>query len=230
MFGSVLKSFRLYLSLSIPRALLAVRWMILGSVLGEIALRSLCLVMTSSHMGWWGGRSSLPHTPAYGSQPPTEGTGPTYKTLSGLVAVMVDGICPRKGSFPGHRYLIEGLSFLVPAYGILHIVNGFLRGDAYPLAALWFYLGMFPRHSNVGHRWDGVHTRVCSVRCTWVSTTTSHHGRCLRSTPPEAQNGRCLSITGSPRACGGLGPLPRSRGKADGWGKSQPLMLNRKVE
>jgi hypothetical protein len=54
---------------------------------------------------------------------------------SGLVAVMVSGIYWGKGSFLGRRYLMEGLSSLVPAYGILHIVSGFLPGSAYPLAA-----------------------------------------------------------------------------------------------
>jgi hypothetical protein len=37
--------------------------------------------------------------------------------------------------------LMEGLSSLIPVYGILHIVNGFLPGGA---------LGVFPRHSDVG--------------------------------------------------------------------------------
>jgi hypothetical protein len=32
--------------------------------------------------------------------------------------------------------MIEGLSSLIPVYGILHIVNGFLLGDAYLLVVL----------------------------------------------------------------------------------------------
>jgi hypothetical protein len=34
----------------------------------------------------------------------------------------------------GCRYLMEDLSSSVPAYGLLHIVNGFLPSGAYPLA------------------------------------------------------------------------------------------------
>jgi hypothetical protein len=103
--------------------------------------------------GWIGGRSSLPPTPAYGSQSPTEGIGPTYKTSFGLIVVMVNGIHRGKGCFPGSCYLTEGLSSWVPAYGIFGIINGFLPGVAYPLVASWCYLGVFPRHSNVGRRW-----------------------------------------------------------------------------
>jgi ABC-type thiamin/hydroxymethylpyrimidine transport system permease subunit len=54
---------------------------------------------------------------------------------SGLVALMIGGICRGKGSFLGCHYLMEGLISLVPAYEILHIVNGFLSGGAYLLAA-----------------------------------------------------------------------------------------------
>jgi hypothetical protein len=118
-------------------------------VLGEIALCCLCLVVTPSHAGSCGGWSTLPPALTYDSLPLTEGARPTYKTLSGLVMVMVDGVCHRKRSFLGHRYLLEDLSSSVPAYGILHIVNDFVPCCAYPLAAQLCYLGMFPRHSNV---------------------------------------------------------------------------------
>jgi hypothetical protein len=118
---------------------------------------------------------------------------------SGLVVVMVGSVRRVKGSFPGRCYLMEGLSSLVPSYEILHIINDFLPGGAYPLAVSWCYLGVFLRHNNVGWRWDGFHTRVCSARFMWVPTATSHRGRCFRLTSPEAQNGQFLSITGSPR-------------------------------
>jgi hypothetical protein len=80
---------------------------------------------------------SLPYPPAlaYGSQPPIEGTRPTYKVSSGPVVVMVGGVYRGKGSFPKCCYLMEDLSSLVPTYRMLHIVNGFLLGGAYPLAA-----------------------------------------------------------------------------------------------
>jgi hypothetical protein len=58
---------------------------------------------------------------------------PTCKAPPGLVMVVVGGACQGKGSFPGCRYLMEGLSSLIPIYGILHIVNGFLLGGAYLL-------------------------------------------------------------------------------------------------
>jgi hypothetical protein len=50
--------------------------------------------------------------------------------------VMVGGVCQGRGNFLGHRYLMEVLSSSVPAYGILHKVNGFLSGGDNPLAAL----------------------------------------------------------------------------------------------
>jgi hypothetical protein len=81
-----------------------------------------------------------------------------------------------------------------------------------------------------GGNGDGFHTRVCSARYAWVPTAKSHHGQCLRPKPPEAQNGRCLSVTVSPRACRGSGPLLVSLGRVEGWEKSHPPTLNRKVE
>jgi hypothetical protein len=48
--------------------------------------------------------------------------------------VMVTEVYRGKGSFPGRRHLTEDLSSSVLAYGILHIVNSFLPGGAYPLA------------------------------------------------------------------------------------------------
>jgi hypothetical protein len=189
-----------------------------GSFLREIASWGLCLVATPSHTGWWDGWSTLPIAPAYGSQPPTEGTVPTCKVSFGLVVVMVGGICWGKGGLMGCRYLMEDLSSSVPAYGILHIVNSFLPSGAYPLAVSWCYLGIFPRHSNVRQWWeDGFHTLVHSARCAWVPTATFHCGQCLKSTSPETQNGRCLSAAGSTRACRSPGPPPWSLGKADGW-------------
>jgi hypothetical protein len=71
------------------------------------------------------------HAPAYGSQLPAVGAGPTCKMSSSLVMVMVGDVCQGKGSFPGRPYLVEELSSSV-AYGILHIANGFLRVGAYP--------------------------------------------------------------------------------------------------
>jgi hypothetical protein len=59
--------------------------------------------------------------------------GPTYKASLGLVVVVVGGACQGKGSFRGRRYLMEALSSLIPIYGILHIVNGFLLDGAYLL-------------------------------------------------------------------------------------------------
>jgi hypothetical protein len=56
-------------------------------------------------------------------------------TSSGLIVVMVSDVCRGKGSFLGRRYLMEDFSSSIPAYGILHIVNGFLPSDAYLLAA-----------------------------------------------------------------------------------------------
>jgi hypothetical protein len=44
--------------------------------------------------------------------------------VSGLVAVIVGGVCWGKESFLGCCYLMEDLSSSVPIYGILHIVNG----------------------------------------------------------------------------------------------------------
>jgi hypothetical protein len=46
--------------------------------------------------------------------------------------MIVGGVCRRKGSFPGCRYLMEDLSSLVPVYGILHIVNGFYKAVLIP--------------------------------------------------------------------------------------------------
>jgi hypothetical protein len=65
-----------------------------------------------------GGVRSL--APAYGPLPPIEETRPTCKTLSSLVAVTGGGVCQEGGSFPGHRYLLEVSSFLVPVHRILH--------------------------------------------------------------------------------------------------------------
>jgi hypothetical protein len=48
---------------------------------------------------------------------------------------MVSDVCWGKGSFLGCHYLMEDLSSSVPTYGILNIVNGFLPGGAYLLAA-----------------------------------------------------------------------------------------------
>jgi hypothetical protein len=84
---------------------------------------------------------------------PGRGAGPTCRTSSGLVVLIVGDVYCGKGSFPVCRYLMEDLSFSVPAHGILHIVNGFLPGNAYLLAASWCYLDVFLRHSNVGRRW-----------------------------------------------------------------------------
>jgi hypothetical protein len=75
-----------------------------------------------------------PPAPAYDLHPPTEGAVPTYKSSSGLVMVMVGDVCRGMGSFSRHRYLMEDLSSSVPSCEILHIVNGFLLGGAYPLA------------------------------------------------------------------------------------------------
>jgi hypothetical protein len=88
-------------------------------------------------LSWGGEGDGLAYPPAldYGSHPPTEGTGPTYKTSSGLVVVMVGVVHQGEGSVPRHCYLMEGLSSFVPTYGILHILNGFLSSGAYPLAA-----------------------------------------------------------------------------------------------
>jgi hypothetical protein len=44
---------------------------------------------------------------------------------SGLLAVIVGGVCQGKGSFRGHHYLMEDLSSSILVDGILHIVNGF---------------------------------------------------------------------------------------------------------
>jgi hypothetical protein len=53
---------------------------------------------------------------------------------------------------------------------------------------------VFPRSSDVGRRWDRLHTRVRNVRCAWAPTAMSHCAGCLRPTLPEARNGSCLSI------------------------------------
>jgi hypothetical protein len=84
--------------------------------------------------------------------------------LPDLIVVVVGGASKGKGSFPGHRYLMEGLSSLIPFYGILHIVNCFLPGDSYILAVSCSYLGMFPRNSDVEQRWDEFPTKVHSAR------------------------------------------------------------------
>jgi hypothetical protein len=47
--------------------------------------------------------------------------------------MIVGDACQGKGIFSEHRYLMEGLSSLIHVYGILHIVNDFLLGDAYLL-------------------------------------------------------------------------------------------------
>jgi hypothetical protein len=53
---------------------------------------------------------------------------------------------------------MEDLSSSVPAYGILHIVNRFLPGGAYLLAASPCYLGVFPGIPMSGGDVDGFHT------------------------------------------------------------------------
>jgi hypothetical protein len=159
---------------------------------------NLSLVVMPSRAGWWGGWSTIPPALSYGSQLPAEGTGPTCKTPSDFVMVMVGGVCYGRGNFPGHRYLMEVLFSLVPAYGILHKVNGFLPGGDNPMAALWCYLGIFPRHSNAGRWWFEFHTWVRSAKCVWVPTATSHRRGCLKLTPLETWNGWCLSAMGSP--------------------------------
>jgi hypothetical protein len=58
---------------------------------------------------------------------------PTCNASSGLIMVVVGSACWGKGSFLRHRYLMEGLSSLIPICGILHTVNGFLLGSPYPL-------------------------------------------------------------------------------------------------
>jgi hypothetical protein len=78
------------------------------------------------------------------------GVGPTYKAPRGLIMVVVGGAGRGKGSFLGYRYLMEGLSSLIPVYVILYIVNGFFPGDAHFLAVSCCYLGVFPRHNDVG--------------------------------------------------------------------------------
>jgi hypothetical protein len=50
--------------------------------------------------------------------------------------VVVGGAGRGKGSFMGCHYLMEGLPSLIPVYGILHIVIGFLPGGAYLLVVL----------------------------------------------------------------------------------------------
>jgi hypothetical protein len=126
------------------------------------------------------------------------GAGPTYKASPSLIVVVVDDAWWGKGSFPEHRCLMEGLSYLIPVYGILQIVNSFLPSSAYLLVVSWCYLDVFPRHSDVGWRWDGFPTRVRSARGAWVPTAMSNRGRFLGSTLPETCNGRCLSALGSP--------------------------------
>jgi hypothetical protein len=75
------------------------------------------------------------HRPmAHSPGPGGGGAGPTCRTSSGLVVLIVGDVYCGKGSFPVCRYLMEDLSFSVPAHGILHIVNRFLPGDAYLLA------------------------------------------------------------------------------------------------
>jgi hypothetical protein len=196
---------------------MAVRWMLPGSVLGEITLRWLGLAVMSFLVEWWGGRASLPLAPAYSSELPTDGTGPTYKAPSGLVTAMVSDVCRWKGSFQGHHYLLEDLFSLVPVHGISHIVNGFLLGGGYALAMSWCYLGVFPRHSYVGRWQDKFHTRVHIIRCAWVPTAMYHHSWRLRLTLLETHNGWCLSASRKPWACGGPGPPPGSLGQADRW-------------
>jgi hypothetical protein len=44
--------------------------------------------------------------------------------------MIVGSACQGKGSFPVRRYLMEGLSSLIPVYRILHILNYFLPGGA----------------------------------------------------------------------------------------------------
>jgi hypothetical protein len=61
-----------------------------------------------------------------------EGTGPTYKALSYLVDVIVGGTSRGKGSFPGHSYPVESLSYSIPIYGILHMVHGFYQAVHIP--------------------------------------------------------------------------------------------------
>jgi hypothetical protein len=61
------------------------------------------------------------------------GVGPSCRTLDSLIMVMVTEVYRGKGSFLGRRHLTEDLSSSVLAYGILHIVNSFLPGGAYPL-------------------------------------------------------------------------------------------------
>jgi hypothetical protein len=126
-----------------------------------------------------------------------------------LPIVVFGGACRGKGSFPGHRYLIEGLSSLIPVHGILHIVNGFLPGGAYLLVVSWCYLGVFPRHSDLEWRWDGFPTCVRNSRGSWVPAATSYRGRCLGPMLPVTWIGWFLSASGKPRACGGPGSLPR---------------------
>jgi hypothetical protein len=50
-----------------------------------------------------------------------------------LFVVVVGSAGRGKGRFPGRCYLMEDLSSLINAYGILRIVNGFLSGGAYVL-------------------------------------------------------------------------------------------------
>jgi hypothetical protein len=63
-----------------------------------------------------------------------EGARPTYKVPPSPFVVVFGGAGQGKGSFSGCRYPMEGLSCLIPVYGILHIVNGFLSSGAYLLA------------------------------------------------------------------------------------------------
>jgi hypothetical protein len=123
-FGPVLESSGLSLSLY-SLGPLVVRWPMPVSFLREIASWCFYLSAMPSHVGWWGGQSTLRAAPAYGSQPPAEGAGPTCKTSSDLVLVMVTDVCRGKASFLVRRYLMEDLSPSVPAYGILHILNVF---------------------------------------------------------------------------------------------------------
>jgi hypothetical protein len=119
------------------------------------------------------------------------------------VAIFVRG---EGGSFPGHRYLLKVLSSLVHVHRILHSKGVLTRRCSSPGKTMMLFRHVPQvQRRQVRVRW----VPYLSTRCqgAWVPTTTSHRDRCLRLTLPETHEGRCLSASGSPRACRGPGPL-----------------------
>jgi hypothetical protein len=207
------------------------RWMRPGSVLMEVASWGLYLAVTPSHVGAEVDVLAYPCTGLW-SIAASRGAGPTYKVPSCLVVIDRRRHLSMRGSFPGRSYLLESLSSSIPVLQDISHGKWFLPDGAYPLAASWWYLGMFPRFSDVGQQWHGFHTRGYDVRCAYVPTATSHCAGCLRPTLPKARSGPFLSTVGEPPSTFDWRPgsLPRVTGKRRTGGEIPSAHADHRVE